>query len=436
MPIPAPSSRRSVALHLALAALCALAATLVLGLAAPSRDLMALWLAAQEVAAGTPDRIYAPLEPLFTMRPAMDWYARAEALGRPGQVYPYLYPPLWAHLLAPLTGQIGFVPFAAAVLGVQAGLLALMPMLALRLAGLVAPPARAQILFWIGAMAALILSHGVPIALTQGQPQITVAFLTLFALERAAGGRPLSAGLCMGLAIALKLTPLPLALLWLATGQGRAAGIALTTAAALALASVACAGWQVHELFLAHLQAINATAISSMAVASFDQLWGSLCCSDLAQRIPDLPPEIGPSHSGWFILPKTALWAGVQKLAIVTALAGFGWALHRKSDPLPRALLWGAAIATLAFLGPIGWLYYYLVSLVLLPLTLRALGPRGLILPGLVLLLINLGRGPALPGWLSPFAHVSTSLAMLVMIATFLWAAFRPLRQNRIPPMQ
>lgn len=430
MPETAPSSRLFPALALAVAALCALAAILVLGAAAPSRDLMALWLAAEEVASGHPAQIYAPLEPLFTMRPAMDWYAKAETLGRAGQVYPYLYPPLWAFLLAPLTGLIGFGSFATAALGLHAGLLALMPGLGLRLAG-VALSLRGQILCWLGAMAALILCHGVPIALFQGQPQITVAFLVLFALDRAARGRANIAGLAMGLAIALKLAPLPLALIWLIAGQYRAGLVALATGGLLGLVSVALVGWPLHAAFLAQLHSIDATALSSKAVASLDQLWGSLCCSDLAQKIPDLPPEIGTSSTGWYILPKTPLWALMQKLALLGTLGFFGWALRRAPDARARAALWAAAIAALAFLGPIGWLYYYIVPLALLPLTALHRGPRGLILPLLAVLLLNLERGPALPAALVPLGHISTSLSMLVVIAAFLWAAFRPARQNR-----
>lgn len=431
--LPLPPTGRAAsqnAVAIALALLAGLLAMRLLGPAVPARDLMALWLAAEEVAAGAPDHIYPPLGTLFTMRPAMDWYDRAAALGRAGQVYPYLYPPLWAELLAPLTRLTRFETFATAMLGLNAALLTLLPFLALRFADRGAMTGRSMIGWGAGALAVMALCHGMPIALFQGQPQIIVAFLTLFALDRAAKGHAALAGGAMGLAVALKLSPLPLVLLWCLAGQARAGIIALATAGALALVSLGTMGWPLHQAFLAQLHLIDGTAFSSKAVASFDQLIGSLCCGDRALRVPDLPPEIGPSAHGWYVLAKSAVWNQGQKLAMLLVLAFFAVALRSRRPPAQQAALWAAAIASFAFLGPIGWLYYYLVPLALLPLVWTGGGRVGRVLAVASIVSLEVAHSVALPSALGTFSNIGVSLSVPILIAAFLTVAFRQAEES------
>ncbi|WP_223637530.1 glycosyltransferase 87 family protein [Rhodobacter sp. TJ_12] len=415
---------------LLLAIALGLGAALLLGPVAPARDLMALWLAAQEVAAGQPDAIYPPLAPVFEMRPPLSWYDAAAKLGRPGTVYPYLYPPLWAHLLAPVTGWIGFDSFARAVLGLHVALLALLPLIAAHFT-LARAPTAAEARLWVGAaVAALILSHGVPVALLQGQPQILVAFLTLYGLDRAAQGRPVPGGLALGLAIALKLAPLPLALLWLLTGQSRAALVALGVTGALGLVSIALAGWPAHAEFWAQLRVIDHTALMSTSTAAFDTLWGKLCCLDQTQFIPALPPEIGTAGSGWHVLAKPAPWASAQKLALLGLLLALAVPLRRAPTSARRAALWGLACTCLAFLGPIGWIYYYIVPLALIAALPHSLGRAGWALTIGTIALLAAHRFMGFAGIDLPYAGLLPSLGVLPLAAGFAWAALPPAPEN------
>jgi len=397
---------------------------------APSRDLLALWLAGTEVASGHPQAIYPPIEPLFTMRPALDWYAKAEGLGRPGPVYPYIYPPIWAFLLAPLTKLISFSSFATVLLALNAAALVLMPQLAARLTLGHSPSPRLAALWSIGALAALLPVHGMLIAYMQGQIQILVAFLTLLALERTQNGRPVAGGAALGLAIALKLAPLPVALIWLIAGERRAGLVALATAAALGAFSVLLAGWPLHESFLAQLQMISHTLFLSSSVASLDQMLGIVKGPGDIALILNLPASIGPSSPAWGIAAKPALYALLQTLLIPVLALGFGLALRRITHPARRAALWGAALTAFAFLGPIGWLYYYIAPIALVPLFVQRGGWRGLALPALALALLSLELSVDLPAGLGPLVPMLGSLGILLLLAAYLRAALTSAVEN------
>lgn len=337
---------------------------------APSRDFLALWLAGDFVAAGKPELIYPPATALFEMRPPLEWYARAVELGRPAPVYPFLYPPIWAWVMAAGT-QIMALPTALALaFGANLALLAALPMLAVRLA-CEHLSRRALWIFYATALALLIGTHSGLIALLQGQPQILAAFLTLLALERAEAGRAGPAGIALGFAIALKLSPLPVVLIWLVAGGGRwrAALIALAVAAALGLASVAVAGWSLHRTFLDQLGVIGHTLMMNLSVASMDMLYGIRLPTDLAQPIaavpagvPSLPSAAMPGEGiAWVVAAKPAPYALMQNLMQLGLACAAGVALRFAPNRLARAAVLAVALGVLAFTAPIGWLYYYIV---------------------------------------------------------------------------
>lgn len=393
----------------------------------PARDLMALWLAAQEVAAGHMHAIYPPAGPVFTMLPPDGWAEHAAQMGRGGDVFPYLYPPLWVILLAPLTGLTSYTGFASVIFALNLAALILLPQLLARMA-LGAATGPGQNLLWaLLGMAALLLVPGGGMALMQGQPQILVAFLTVLGLERAQNGRPIQGGLALGLAIALKLSPLPLALVWLIAGQWRAGLAALGLASVLGLASLALAGWPLHAEFLVQLRLIERSILFTTAVASLDQLYGILAGAPDLMVISNPAGTSGVEGSSWAVASKPAAYALAQKALMLGLLAFFGLALRRLASPARRTALWLAALGGFAFCGPIGWLYYYLPLYAAPALFLHRFGPRGLVLPLLGLGMVALDRVYILPAGLNPLGALMPSLGILVLIAACLHAAFAPL---------
>lgn len=432
MPASHPSSFPAIRLRaLALALAIGLFLAIFIATNTPARDLMALWLAAQEVAAGHAQAIYPPPEAVFTMRPPHEWYAMAEAMEKPGAVYPYLYPPLWAFVLAPFTRLASFDDFITAVFMLNVAALVLMPQLAARLA-LGAPPGPRAVLGWtLGGFAALMVTPGLVLALFQGQPQILVAALTLFGLERAQNGRQVTGGLALGLAIALKLAPLPLALVWLVSGQRRAALAALGLASALGLLSIAVAGWPPHLAFLAQLQVIEHSLLLSTAVASLDQIYGILAVFPDVTIVQMLPPDLGPSDPGWAVAVQPEFYSLAKRGLMLALVIGFGLALRRTATPERRAALWIGAIAAFAFVGPIGWFYYYLVPIAAMPLFVQRFGLRGLFVPLAALAMATLDKSANLPASLGPLGAILGSLGILVLIGAYLHAALAPRRSAR-----
>lgn len=438
---------QSPALRLAgLIALLAVALVVVrFGPAVPSRDLMALWLAAKAVAAGDPGSVYPPLSPLFEMRPPIDWFAQARDLGRPGEVYPYLYPPLWAWLLAPVTRWLDFGTVAAGAFLFNSLMLLTAPLVGLRLAlgGQAAVRGMGPALAF--GLALLLLTRIGPVALLQGQPQIAVAFLVLLGLERDRNGHPLAGGVAMGLAIALKLSPLPLALIWLVAGRWRAFGAAAVTGGVLGLASVGLAGWAPHAQFLAELRAIDHTMLVSSAAYSMDVIVAVLGGGTGGQLISSLPAEItdptivgaaAAPQLGWLVLPKPPLYSLAQRVILIALVLGTGLALRRLDDPARRAALWSAAMTAIAFFGPIGWVYYYIAPAALAPAVLLCLPRRGWIWLGSALILLSEPFGMVLSAGPPALALVVRITGIGVLFLGSLVAACTPMRADRLSPLR
>lgn len=180
------------------------------------------------------------------------FYAAAERIVATGNPYdiairehtPYLYPPLFAHLLAPLT--LLPLPFAS-FLWTFGNCVAF----ALLFAASFQPIKETNTgprLAWLIAFLPLLLGN-----LALGQVNLWIAFLATFALTRDLERRtPWSAGLCLALAISIKLTPAVLLVhfaarrSWKLLGSCAMFGIVLNGASFLALGPARVAilrGW-------------------------------------------------------------------------------------------------------------------------------------------------------------------------------------------------
>ncbi|MFN0116395.1 MAG: glycosyltransferase 87 family protein [Paracoccaceae bacterium] len=343
-----------------------------LGPEVDSPDLSALWMAGRFLADGRPDLVYPADAGVFTMLPPPEWFAKNGADGRTGEVFPFLYPPLWAWAFAQLT-KVATLPGVIAVAGtLNATMLALCPLLALR----IARPALGPVWFIASALAAYAFTTVGAVAMLQNQPQIAVSFLTLLAIERSESGRPRAAGAALAMAAAIKLYPALIAVIWLFSGRRREAAVFAVLGAALALLSLAVAGWPLHAEFLRLIRVIAATGMATNLSYGLDGLLGQLFFADSAVfvRSPVRDPALGPL-SGWSVLPRP-LWAGLGLgAAQIAVLVLTGLRLAREDHPFRRACVWAAALTLLAWLGPVGWAYYYIAPLAFLPLVFDRLRP-------------------------------------------------------------
>jgi len=399
------------------AVLLALAAVaIVWGIApiAPSADLKAVWLAGQFWDMGRLDEIYPVADGLFTMRPPPGW---AEWLGTEAisteQIYPFLYPPIWAVLAGTLTGP-DFAVFANLALWANAAFLMATVLLAIRVVGSALSPL-------VHALLVLAIFVATPLAigaLAQGQPQFFVTFLLVLAVERARAGAGVAAGLALALAASIKLYPAIYLVIWLATGQRRAVWSFVLAGAGLAGLSVLLAGWPLHQAFLHTISQIGRTLLSTGASMSFDALFGQLALAGHGVRVDGVVLDDGSGKlGGWTVFARPPLWSYFVNMALIGVLAGLAFAARRARPEALYRGVWPLALTLSVLFAPTGWLYYLLAGAVFAPTLIAALGVRRgglLFMLGLVLLATgptdlarHLIRGVVSPG---PFFYVAGAL--------------------------
>lgn len=326
-------------------------------------DLSALYFAARFFEEGALAEIYASPPGFFGRDQPASWVAAVAASGHAGaQTFPYIYPPIWAALFAPIAANAGPEAFFNGVYLWHVALLAASPVLAYR----IMRPAMGFALF--AAISAVLLTTSVISlhALVQNQPQITVAFLTLLAFERLVSGRPVAAGVALGLAAAIKLTPVLLVAVLLAERQWRAAWATLATVSALALASLAVAGPDLHRIYVEQLRVISDQVL----------VWGiNISLKSALFQISEVLGGQSIALSGNTALRLSAPdWLNVASALVLSGGAAFILAVTR---PLPATqrlrnrLIAGNLLLTVC--APLAWAHHYVAPLLLLP---GLVGPR------------------------------------------------------------
>ena len=313
-----------------------------------SPDLSALFQAGHAVSTGQSSTIYAlGSDPL-----------KAEAL--------YVYPPLWAWLIAPLTQQVSFEAFSKAMFYAHVTMLCASVGLAWKV---VCPPHMKSEHFIFVSFALLALSAPVFQALGQNQPQILTLFLVLLAFERYRAGSFAMAGMILAVAAAFKLSPLFLVLIFILERNGRATIAFVATGLSLALMSLALAGWPMHLRFLELIAEIDNVIILSNTNYAPELLLYQL------QAFAS-----GAEASSWSMSQTMAtpepFWLSVFMAALMlSALTALILMRPRLiAGTAVPVLLMGFALATALF-GPASWGHYFVLPLLLLP-TLFHILPR------------------------------------------------------------
>lgn len=377
---PAPMSARDrlalgdpwMLAALLLLAAAALVAAQFVGVIALSADLKALWVAGQFWETGRPELVYPPEAPLFTMTPPEDWITWLRDEHDYGQeIYPFLYPPIWAVLTAWVSGPT-FEGFAAAMLWINSALIAGTVALAIRATrAALNPLLHAVLVLGVFAVAPVVV-----VALAQGQPQILVSFLTVLAIERARADAQIAAGVALGVAAAMKLFPAVYVVFWIARGEWRAVASFAVTGAALALASVGLAGWGLHMAFLDTVAQVGRTILVTGAALNVDAILAQLFFADSLTQVTaafDVPGDTEPAY--WYVMARPALWSALENAGLLALLAGFGLAARRARPEVLYTALWPAALILTVLLSPIGWIYYVIPAAAFSPVLIARLGP-------------------------------------------------------------
>ncbi|PRY21791.1 uncharacterized protein DUF2029 [Aliiruegeria haliotis] len=412
---------------LAMTVLLAVGFVILPDLYRPSEDLLALWLAGQAVADQRPDLIYSSYPDAFTMQPPLpEWLDMAAATGHQSTVFPYLYPPLWAYLMAPVTEVIGFAQFRSLANLVNPMLLLAVVLLAWRAVRTPLHP----LIYVIAGGTILSLSTVGDIAIQQNQPQILVAFLLLVAIERARAGREVAAGTALAIAAAIKLFPALYIVLFLAAGLHRAVLSFLIVGAALGLGSIALAGWPLHLEFLSGVHAVSASAMKTPFGIGLDNILAYLVDDSAMTRVPVQTLAAAESGGYWLVVEKTAVWTLATRVLTLATLAAAVWFTRRMGEQALYTSIWPVSMIALGLLSPLSWPYYYIAPLAFAPTFLSVFGwTRGGmilalgVLPTNVTFLVFLQSsfGVGMNRWFSVLGFLS----MLFFIAAFVVAGLR-----------
>ncbi|AJE48323.1 glycosyltransferase 87 family protein [Celeribacter indicus] len=318
-------------------------------------DLSAVYFAAKSVATGNPGAIYAAPPDFFSPGTPAPWVALAEGTGHGDKVIlPYLYPPLWAHLLAPLTEVVPPMAFFNTVLILHLAMLAAMPWIGWQ----IARPAGLALRHWLPIGFLLLLTSAPSLgAIIQNQPQIAVTFLVLLAALAARRDRPVSAGLLLALAAALKLQPALFGLVFLLTRNWRAAGAMACAGGALLSLSLLLGGLDAHRDMLARLAEIDAMVVYTKVNYALESLLYQI--SQVLQGTP-LPDGRAMAYP---ILDAPSWVQTVPKLLFAAGLLSLVLRARRFTGPR----LWLALALLGALFGPLSWGHYFVLPTMLLP---------------------------------------------------------------------
>ena len=320
-------------------------------------DLSAIYMAAHVYGAGLPELMYNAPPQFFNGVPP-DWVPLLPELGLTDKpVLPYVYPPIWAVLLSPLTQAIGPYTFFNTMAVIELTCMLASVGLCWRMARRFALPAWSWVLLTLGLMMTSVITFG---AVMHLQPQIVVVFLILLAFERYSSGKFALAGAVLGMAAALKLAPAALVLIFLLDRQWRSFVAFSVTCAALGALSLILAGVQLHLDFLASAAAASATPlVTALAYSAEIPIYAAAATLDLA------PPITAGAAD--FRLPEIALVQILSKALLILCL---GWAIFATAKlDADRRLVARLFLFSLLInlFGPLGWAHYFLPQLFLLP---------------------------------------------------------------------
>lgn len=393
-------------------------------------DFSSVYVASALYRDGAVGLIYPASEAFFWETPPALWkdYADAAAteFGTTAEHYPpYIYPPLWAAVFAPLTGLVEFRVAASLnlVLNVVAG-----GAIMLMGAALLRPNSK-NMLRWVIVAAAIsgtsLMAH---LAYDLGQVQTLVSALVLLSVLKLMRGQDAQAGGWMALAAAVKLSPALFVVIFVIERRWRALASFAVVGGGLALASVLVAGWPLHAAFLDKLQHIGTSIQLTRIHVGLDQalFYGGQLMSDGIDWNLLLPADaLKPAWIDWSV--RSVLIAGL----VLT------WWVTRNLDIGPR--LWGQLMLLQilsVLVSPLGWVQNLLLPLLLLPGMIELRPTRAiwacvaLIAAGFSTGCFILIYGSFTPIPLHSLFYVSLTAGMLVVVAIVLAG----LRNPRLAP--
>jgi len=323
-----------------------------------SWDASALYFAAYFYDLGQFALVYSP-EPAFFWgdTPPPEWVALAASQSTTvGDMSPYVYPPLWAAILAPVASKISALLFFNLFYVVNTGAIVGSVYLAY---GFIRPQKLAFPIWCIATIVMLQFTIIGQLALDLNQPQIIVTFLIIAAFRALLAGRDTGAGALLALAAAIKIAPALLAIIFIMERRWRALGVFAAVGLALLGLSLLLAGVDLHRVLLVRLQDLYSQVLISRITVTLDAVLVQLS-------------NWVSGHQNWafivYELQSKPVWVGlITKAALLIGLM-LTYFFTRKLPPDLR-LWYRLQLVFLVTLitGPLAWIHYLILTLLLLP---------------------------------------------------------------------
>ncbi|MDQ2090116.1 glycosyltransferase family 87 protein [Marimonas arenosa] len=353
------SSRQQILLFLGLTIAWAIW-TLVSTFNDPHLDISALFMAGWLVGSGQEELIYLAPPNVYEVDQMPIWRETMIAQGLPEQVVTaYIYPPIWAKLLAwPAHAMPAIVFFKSVFIWHMLAVLATVPLAFT----LIRRAARPELTAWgITLFAILFATWPVINAFLTNQPQITVTLLIVASAWLVSRDRDIAGGTLLGLAAAIKVAPILFALIFVINRNWRALFATLAVSGSIALLSIAIMGWPLHAAFLDRLSQINGLIVMNKINYSPEAL-----IYQFADWLKGVPMVDGRERAS-FTADEPVWITLVTKAGFLASLAAF-WACTRdlpREDRLPVQLFLLCLIT--ALFGPLSWAHYFFMPALLLP---------------------------------------------------------------------
>ncbi len=374
-------------------------------------DLSAIYLAARFVAEGAWATAYAGPDHIIGYGVTPDWDAEIAALGHPGEALNrYVYPPLWAALLAPIAERVGPQDFFNVFHALHAAALVVGAYACLRM---IPKGALSPILLALLTVALLETSLATLFTFSLGQPQALVIALCLLALQQAQGGRQNWAGVLLAVAAAIKLAPGLLVLAFAVCGMWVAVRAFAVAGALLLALSVALAGIEAHGLFLFALAELDSVVfLAGINASASSVLWLAAAALDGVDLF-GLPATQ--------VLPKPA-WIATATTVLALAAIGISLWVVRRVPVRERVWLAGGMLyLVMTLFGGFAWIHYMVLPLLMLPGLAAQFSPRAAM--GLILLFGG-AQSFVVFHWTSLLGIPAPQILLGVGVSVGLWGVF------------
>ena len=288
----------------------------------------------------------------LAMLEGLNPYDNAVALKLAGRErIPYVGTQLWTMVTNPPTAMLYFAPFTivplavARLLFLAASQLALLATAVLTWRLLRPSP---HPLVWLGLLVGLVaLLDPFSLAFRLGQVDLLILFALTLAAYRLRNGDDLWAGVAVGIAAALKLSPGLLLLYFLWRGHWRALMGTLTTAGLIGLASLGLAGTETWQYYLTH-------RLPDLLAGS--SLFNNLSLPGLILRV-FMGPELAQTMLD--IQPTIAIARVLTIIAVLVVLIVAAWALGRRSRSGSALVLeFSLVVVVMLLISGVSWPHY------------------------------------------------------------------------------